>query len=241
MMNDPGGRTEEFIQVFNRVENFLSSLVASKRPQPFASLVDNASLVSGAVRTNNTALKQFAKLRNAIVHDPDYPPNIVAVPSPEALLRFRGVAQEVMEPNPLIPTFAAQVRCFSPDDTLSDVLKFMRHHDFSHVAVRGSDRRLKMITVEGITRSLADEMAAGQRSTDKRIVADVLPLEPRGCFVIMGSDRTVFDAGDAFSNSIHIEATRLYAILVTKAGSDSDEAIGFVTPWDLVHNPRLVE
>jgi len=64
-------------------------------------------------------------------------------------------------------------------------------------------------------------------------------LEPLGSFIIMGPDKSIYDAGDAFTNSIHSKATRLHAIAITEHGGDTDEPIGFVTPWDLVHNPRL--
>lgn len=232
-------RTDEFIQLFNRVEDFLSQLVKPEKSKPFVHLVDAASALSAAVRANNGDLKQFAKLRNAIVHDADYPPHIVAVPSQEALLRFKGIAQEVMEPKALIPTFATQVRCFSPVDTLPGVLRFMRKHDFSQVIVRGSDGRLNMLTVEGITKWLADDVEGNQNSANKVTLASILPLEPPGCFRVMGPNKTIFDAADAFANSIHSQATRLYAIAITENGGEGDEPIGFVTPWDLVHNPRL--
>jgi CBS domain-containing protein len=239
MVTDPVDRAEEFIQLFNQVESFLSLQVGPKKLLPFVQLVDAASIHSAAVRANNGHLKRFAKLRNAIVHDAEYPPHIVAVPSQEALLRFKGIAQEVLEPSPLIPTFATQVHSFTPSDRLSDVLRFMRKHDFSQVIVRGEDRRLSILTVEGITKWLADEVDGIENLASKTTVNNVLSLEPPGGFVIMGPKKTIFDAVDAFSNAVHINATRLYAIAITKDGSDSEDPIGFVTPWDLVHNPRL--
>ena len=58
----------------------------------------------------------------------------------------------------LIPMFATQVRCFSPGDTLPEALGFMRKQDFSQVMVRRGDGRLSMVTVEGITKWLADDV-----------------------------------------------------------------------------------
>jgi hypothetical protein len=241
MVTDPVDRAEEFIQLFNQVETFLSLVVGPKKHLAFAQLVDAASVHNAAVRANRSHLKQFAKLRNAIVHDAEYPPHIVAVPSEETLLRFKGIAHEVLEPSPLIPMFATQVRCFPPSDSLSGVLRFMRKHDFSQVIVRGNDRRLNMLTVEGITKWLADNLDDKQNSASNAALDGVLPLEPPGGFMIMGPNKTIFDAVDAFSNAIHFKATRLYAIAITKNGGDSDDPIGFVTPWDLLHNPRLAE
>lgn len=70
-------------------------------------------------------------------------------------------------------------------------------------------------------------------------VGTVIAGEPPGCFKIMRHDNTTFEAADAFKNSIHRQATRLYAIIVTRDGGAGDDPIGLVTPWDLVHNPRL--
>jgi CBS domain-containing protein len=232
-------RAEEFIELFNGVENFLVHLVRPQKSMPFWQLVDSASGLSAAVHANSSDLKQFAKLRNAIVHDPKYPSHIVAIPSQEALLRFKEIVQQVLEPTPVIPTFATEVHCFSPGDTLARALRFMRENDFSQVIVRGSDGKLSMLTVEGITKWLADQVEGSQNIVTKVTLETVLLLEPPGSFITMGPDKTVFDAAQAFTNSIHSKATRLYAIAITENGGDDDRPIGFVTPWDLVHNPRL--
>ena len=231
-------RAEEFIHLFNQVENFLTQLVRPQKFPRFWKLVEDASVLSAAVRANSADLKQFGNLRNAIVHDAGYPSHIVAVPSEEALLRFKGIVHEVIEPTPLIPTFATQVRCFDPGDTLPGVLRFMREQDFSQVIV-SSDGRLSMLTVEGITKWLADHLIGNQASAGNVTLDTVLALEPPDSFIVMGPDKTIFDAADAFKNSINRKATRLYAIAITESGGKSDQPIGFVTPWDLVHSPRL--
>jgi uncharacterized UPF0160 family protein len=71
--NGPMKRAEEFIQLFNQVNEFLTRLVNRASYTPFNSLVKVASNNNAAVRANASALEQFAKLRNAIVHDEGYP------------------------------------------------------------------------------------------------------------------------------------------------------------------------
>ena len=232
-------RAEEFIQLFNQVEEFLSRLVNRAPYTRFERLVEFASADNAAVRANASALGQFAKLRNAIVHCEGYPPHIVATPSSEALSKFKKVVHEVIEPTPLIPTFGGPVRCFSPNETLPGVLGFMRKNDFSQVVVKENNGVLQMLTVEGVAWWLADQLEDGQVSAGAVRLDSILGLEPQGCFGIMGPEKTIFDAADAFRNSIHRKATRLYAIVITENGGDHDNPIGFVTPWDLVHNPRI--
>jgi CBS domain-containing protein len=231
-------RTEEFVQLFNKIEKFLSNLVNAKKPPQFWQLVEIASTRNAAVRAHAGDLKQFAMLRNAIVHDADYPLQIVAVPTEEALQRFSLIVKKVVEPAPLIPTFETQVHCFSPSETLADALKFIEHHDFSQVVVKGDESRLNLLTVEGIARWFSRNLDGTHNPSDV-LLQSVVALEPPGAFIVMGSQQTVFDASDAFTKSIHCKATRLYAIIVTSSGSDKEEPVGFVTPWDLVHNPRL--
>jgi CBS domain-containing protein len=235
----PADRAGEFIQLFNQVEKFLSRLVNRADYMPFGKLVEQASTRNAAVRANASTLGQFAKLRNAIVHDEGYPLHIVAMPSPEALAKFRQVVREVIEPTPLIPAFARQVHCFSPGETLSAALEFMRQNDFSQIMVREVNGRLGMISVEGIAWYLADSFKGIAPPAEAATIGGVLALEPPGAFSVMSATRNVFDAADAFRNSIHHDSTRLYAIVITENGDLSEKPIGFVTPWDLVHNPRI--
>lgn len=151
-------RAQEFIRTFNQVQNFLSQLVNSDKYLPFSRLVDDVSKLSPAVKAKSGELKQFAKLRNAIVHDSEYPPHVIAIPSQEALQRFTHLAEMILRPDLLIPTFEAIVHCFLPTDHLAAALLFMRANDFSQVVVRDGPGQLVMLTVEGVTRWFANSL-----------------------------------------------------------------------------------
>ena len=237
--DNPVDRAEEFIQLFNRVQQFLSQIVNPGGYTAFKKLVEIASTHNTAVQANAAALKQFAMLRNAIIHDSDYPKHIVAVPSPEALSKFKQIVQHVIEPTPLIPKFARQVRCFFFSEPLATVISYMREYDFSQVTVRDGNGKLGMVSVEGITWWLADNLKRNLFPSDTARLRDVMDLEPQDGFIIMGPDKTIYDAVDAFRNYIYGEASRLYAIVITKNGGNADDPIGLVTPWDLVHNSHL--
>jgi CBS domain-containing protein len=234
-------RAEEFVQLFNKIQDVLLSIAQRPPNTPFWRLVDVASTTNAAVHSNSSQLKQFAMLRNAIVHDTRYPPEIVAIPSEEALERFKKIAQQILEPKLLIPTFAADVRCFSPTEVLTDALRFMREHDFSQIVVRVNDGSLRLLTVEGITKWVAEQGDVDRAPLREATLSRVLGCEHVSCFIVMGPNCNVFDADYAFRHSIHRDLTRLYAIIITHDGTVHGLPIGFVTPWDLVHNPRLRE
>jgi hypothetical protein len=232
-------RAEQFIHLFNQVQNALLTLTGKPAGTSFKIIVAAACDLNASVRANKTRLEQFAMLRNAIVHDEEYPPNIVAMPSKEALRRFKAVAEQILEPKRVIPAFACEVRCFSTGESLLEPLAFMEAKDFTQVVCRESGGRLRLITVEGITNWLRRERENFQATLSNTKLADLLPLEPPQCYSIMAPQKTVFDAKEAFQ-SIHPRATRLYAIIITCDGTDTGQPVGFVTPWDLVHNPRLL-
>jgi hypothetical protein len=234
-------RAEEFVQLFNKVQDFLVSLTNRPRTIAFWQLVDAAAVQNAAVRSNSARLKQFAMLRNAIVHDAEYPPQIVAMPSEEALRGFKMISKQILQPRLLIPTFAAEVLCFSPNDSLADGLRYMRSTDFSQIVIKQDDRKLRMLTVEGITKWLAKELDSYDIAASRTTLGQALALEHPSCVIFMSPKQTVYDATDAFKNSVHQETTRLYAIIVTHTGTAAGSPVGFVTPWDLVHSPRLHE
>ena len=211
-------RAEEFIQLFNRVADYLWQLVNPEKFAAFGKLVDVAATRSAAVHANAAALKQFAMLRNAIVHDADYPPHIVAVPSSEALSKFKQVAGEVLEPKHLIPTFATRVRCFSLTDNLPKVLGFMREHDFSQVMVRNSGGRLGMLTVEGITWWLADNVGGDQNPVNA--ATRNLQLLSGLTDVVQGNaiDEQINEARDVVNKREFREAAILLKLVESKKG-----------------------
>jgi CBS domain-containing protein len=231
-------RAERFIHLFNRIQSALLQLTGQSAATPFKEIVKKACTLSAAVRANRTRLEQSARLRNAIIHDEEYPPHIVAIPSEGALQRFEAAAQQILEPIRVMPTFSCKVHCFSVTDSLLAALSTMEENDFTQVACRENDGRLRLVTAEGVTNWLRRRREHYPAILDKTTLTDVLADEPAGCFTILAPDKTVFDAKEAFL-SIPRGATRIYAIIVTDDGTDKGQAVGFITPWDLLHNPRL--
>ena len=61
--------SERFLNAFSKIEKYIRKLIAGDRRATFYALVDDASKKNSAVNTYRTDLKEFADLRNAIVHE----------------------------------------------------------------------------------------------------------------------------------------------------------------------------
>ena len=62
--------SKEFIKIFNALEHYLNKLVNKPCYLRFSELLEEASKINPAVREYANDLREFAELRNAIVHAP---------------------------------------------------------------------------------------------------------------------------------------------------------------------------
>lgn len=226
-------RAREFLRLHNDVENYLKKVVRSTINKPFEKLVELASESStagAAVREVQSSLIAYGKLRNAIVHGND---EIVAEPTEETLQRFKQIVARLLSPPRLLPAFRREIRCFSPADPLAEALRHMRENDFSQVVVR-ADHGLRLLTVEGITGWL-EQAVDGVISMESATVGEALAREEPGSFLLMHGNKTVYDVRDAFRSALTRNVPRLFAVIVTQNGKPTEEPVGLVTPWDLVH------
>jgi hypothetical protein len=128
---------------------------------------------------------------------------------------------------------SGDIRSYTPRDQLTVVLKDMDENDYSQVIVH-SDNGLELVTVEGVTRWLAQWAERGKVTLTGVELRDVLLHEFDEHLYVMSADQTVSDALNAFGSAITQGKPRLYAILITEGGDSKERAKGIVTPIDLV-------
>jgi hypothetical protein len=225
-------RGDEFIELYNRLDDFLKELTKSDRHTSFHALVNRARKRNSTVRRFDRELKEYAELRNAIIHDRDFPVRIIADPREEDLARFRLIVERILSPLPLLPTFKRRLSCYEPADPLLTALDRMKHQRYSQVPVRYRGR-LRLLTTEGIAYWLAAQAKEDIISIKEATIGDVLPHEQHGTYLVLSGSHTADDAREAFERSIADGRPRLYTVLVTETGKDTDKLKGLVTPWDL--------
>ncbi len=133
----------------------------------------------------------------------------------------------------LIPAFRKELQIFSTEQPLIQALTYMRKNDFSQVIVRRNGK-LGLLTAEGIAKWLEEKATDDIISIQESTVGDSLLLELQDSFVLMRRTQTVDEAREAFAMSIENGRPRLFAVLITETGKDTEEPLGIVTPWDLL-------
>jgi CBS domain-containing protein len=125
------------------------------------------------------------------------------------------------------------IRSYRPNDLLTSALQDMEANDYSQVIVHSSGG-LALVTVEGVTRWLAQWAGQGKVTLTGVELRDILELEHEENLLVMSTDQTVREAVDAFKSAISEGRPRLYAIVMTETGESTDSPVGIVTPEDLV-------
>ena len=227
------GRGSEFIQLYNQLVDHLRDLTGADRGVNFPQLVSMAARKDQSVRRHAARIREYADLRNAMVHYRSFPEEFIAEPTEEAVATFREIVEGVVSPKPLLPAYRKEVRVFSTSDRLVTILVYMRDRDYAQVAVRDGGS-LMLLTLKGIARWLLKQANADTVNVAQATVRDALAFDdPKNC-VIMSGSQTIYDAQQAFIDALVKEKRRLFAIIVTETGKPDEDPAGIITPGDLM-------
>jgi len=227
------GRAGEFVQLFNQLADHLRNTLGVDRGVSYPQMINLASRRDPTVRRNSIRLREYGDLRNAIIHHTSYPEEVIAEPTEETMKRFRAIVEGITAPKLLLPEFRKQVKCFSPDDRLLDVLAYMRDNDFAQVVVRDGGM-VTLLTPRGLSRWLEKQVGGETVSIKDVKVREALAAEGQDSCILMAGNRTVDEAQQAFVDSLIRKKKRLYAIVITETGKVEEEPLGIVTPGDLL-------
>lgn len=222
----------EFNALFNYLDAHLRRELNTERRYDFMDLVSEGVRRGIVPPALVNELRDCKALRNLLVHTARHPHDALAQPSDWGLERFRQIVAAIASPTRVYPTFRRKIRPLAADRPLADALRLMAERDYSQVVVRREDR-LTVLSGEGVTRWLAanadDTLPMGSTT-----VADVLEHEPEGTFALLPRNATIEEARDFFDRAPGLPAPRVHAVIITEHGRDTEEPLGFATPWDLV-------
>jgi CBS domain-containing protein len=233
--------SEAFLNAFNKIEKQLRRTAHARPWIPFAQLVSRASRDLPEVRRFREDLKEFADLRNAIVHDRMHD-EVIAEPNTWAVERIAMIADLLTAPPSVIPLFAKKVFTVSADYSLADAVKLMKKHEFSKLPVLDRQKGYAgLMTANAVTRWLGENADAGPIDLHGVKVEDVVCYAEDGDSVIfIGPEATVFEVFEHF-HRVESRGQSLEAVIITEHGIRSGHILGLITVSDLPRILPLVE
>jgi predicted transcriptional regulator len=229
--------SERFIMAYNRIDKQLQKRAGLDHYVGFSQLVRRVARNDSMFAQFADDLLEYAELRNAIVHELVEPEQIIAEPHINVVEHIEQIAAIVERPPLVIPQFQREVYTVCSEDSILDVMAFVREHGYTQFPVYGSEGHfMGLLTDRCIARWLTFELEKVMHNVIEEIaVADVMVYDKtHGNNVsFLPQNATVFDAYSEFEDHTVSEYPRLEAILITAHGRRDEKLIGIITPWDL--------
>lgn len=190
--------SDRFLNSFSKIEQILRRITNSEKSTPFYELVRRASNRSTNVRYLQNDLKEFADLRNAIVHERT-DGHVIAEPNDWAVSRILEIEKQLTDPPKVIPLFQTEVQVISTDDSIADAIKIMFEKSFSQMPVYHGNTFVNLLTANTISRWLGSNVNDDIFSLSETTISEVLNYtEEKDNYCFLGRNSSLFEVLEKF-------------------------------------------
>ncbi len=194
--------SSRFLNAFNKIEKYLRKKAQKGREADFATLLRAAAIISDIpVKYYENDLREFADLRNAIVHETT-DCHVIAEPNDRATLKIEQIADRLTMPPKLMKVATREVYRFQVTDPISKPVELMRNKSISQVPIYNNSEFVALLSTNTIARWLADCIKDDNISLhDTPIKRVLLCTEDKNNYGFLSKDATAFEALKLFENN----------------------------------------
>ena len=229
-----------FLSAYNKIDAQLRALYNFGSGQSFTDIVRRCAEKNAVVRRYEDELVEYARLRNAIVHQ-STDGRVVAVPCDEVTREMERIASLLTEP-PRIRDALPEKKVVSIEAGISlrQAVLLISRTGHSNLPVYDGRRMVGIVNNRRIIREVGAQLSRGQ-SVDAFLsetpVGDI--LDESDMFVYykyLSENATLEEVLFAFETN-----KKLIAVVVSERGKMGERIRNIVTPADLVHISRKLE
>ena len=231
--------SERFEAAFNRIHNRLKATVKQGDSDAFMELLHSSARNHASVRAHLDELKQYAKLRNAIVHQKTEANYYIAQPHEEIVERIEQIDKMLSEPAEAISIASSPVHIVEPDTPLVQVLEMIRDDKINEYPVYDKGKCQGLLTGREILKWMANTHADGKINISSVQVKDILPEKNEYIISFVKRDANIFDIEYTFEEHQSLNK-KLEAVLITPEGGSDELPVGIITSWDLTKNNDVI-
>lgn len=230
---------EKFLSIFNQIEKYLASLAGVERYESFMSLIrllDNNKIIS---RYKND-LREYAELRNAIVHQTTDEP--IAEPYDKTVESLQRIYLILKKPPVAYDIASKPVFSCGTEDLIVNVVKEMTQKVYTHIPVLEGGKFIGVFSESTITRWLGKSAERDGFILEATRIGELKEYFDRPedifcCYKFVARNTDIFSVKDDFLVLVN-KKWRLGAVFVTQNGRKDEKIIGIITSWDL---PKIDE
>ncbi len=231
---------KKFINSYNKIDAQLRDLYGFKPSQPFTDVVRRCAEKNTVVRKYENDLADYARLRNAIVHQ-STDGKIIAVPCDEVVEKIQRIETLLCTP----PTIAETLRekkivSIEAEISLKQTVLLITRTGYSNLPVYRGKRMIGIVNNRRIICALGAVIQQGEdaeRWLSETSVSEILSdADLFTYYKYLGKHNTLQDILRAFE-----ENKKLLAVAVSENGRPGERIVNFVTPADLVEISKMME
>lgn len=221
--------SNRFLTAFHRIEQSMKDIIGTNDHLSFYKLVELSKRKNAVVRRFEEDLKEYATLRNAIVHHQTSTEYAIAEPHDEIVQALEAIDEALAKPVTVGEMFARKVSTLQAKDTLLDALVMIRDKQFTQIPIYEGNVFVGLLTAVGITFWLANHVEKEDISWEMTIESTLQHEKKKENHLFVSREMSIFEAEELFKEAM-AKGKRLEALLIT----DKDGLVGIVTPLDLM-------
>ncbi len=225
-MKDTSQNGERFLKAFASIERSMNEMAGSVVYNSFSRLLSVCSSRNTAVRTNQERLREYAELRNAIVHQRDDNEELIAIPTDAAVSDIERIARLVDRRRSVLQYATKPVRTVSTDDTVTDAYHAMKELGTTKIPVYRDQNFQGIVTMETIAGW------AIEGGSEDVTCFDIMERTKIERVVFLKSRSYIEDVISIYDSAMK-EGRRPPVIILTKNGSRNQNPEGIITAYDL--------
>ncbi|NWF79740.1 MAG: CBS domain-containing protein [Chloroflexi bacterium] len=228
-----------YLDSFAAIERHLRGVTKRGREATFYTLVDEAARSDSAVRRYRDDLKEFADLRNAVVHERGGGQPI-AEPNDWAVAQLQKITDQLIRPPRVLPHFQVNVISLTPAVSIAEAVVIMHERSFSQIPIYEDDQFVGLLTSNTIARWLGASVADDVFSLGETSIHQVLAhTEDPDHVGFCAWDTTLIAVAERFQ-AAQDRGKRLDALLITQNGKPNERPLGIIAVFDLVTINRIL-
>lgn len=230
-------RVERFEVAFNQIHLILKGLAKEVRSDNFSDLLNKAKDKHTTIRYHYEELKQFARLRNAIVHEKTKQDYYIAAPHWEIVHEIEQIRVLLQEPPSALMIASRPVLSYETTTPVKTIMQAVAKKGYSQFPIYDDRQFCGLLTSGGLVRWLSRRVADCTIPIEFMTVSHILPMEKKGNVDFLAEGKSIFDVEAVFESRFERRA-KIEALIITSGGTPHESPLGIITPWDLIRLDR---
>ncbi|ERJ12099.1 CBS domain-containing protein [Haloplasma contractile] len=235
--------SNKFLKIYNDIDNYMRRTLEAGPRMSHIALIDKLSKKSNVFRFYKHDLKEFAELRNAIIHNTHFSNNqygdVIAEPHRYIVEMYEELYKKIMRPKLAKHVFRtindSSVYTATRHTKIIDIIKNMHDKEYTCVPILENNKLIGVFSENVLLTFIAKH---GSYNFEHKSIDDILELTDINnhngeYFEFVKIKDTVFDIKETFSRQ-RKDRKRLEMVFVTGNGTLNEDVLGVISAWDLI-------